>query len=283
MVEAGIRRVQDELALWRAAGQKPTFWIRDDDATCVTGQLERLQSIATRYDVSVGLALIPGLLGFRPGRLYCGRNRATSIPCATDGSTSTTAMPATPMNSATRARTARHVRTQRWPCRRFGAFRRHRDGVRAALQPHHAGHDRGAGRHRLCRLSVGPRPLERRIARVVNRFDWAPSLNIAWKGPLPRIDAHVDLIDWQSGSAQAMDVVAQAMVGQLRLRRKGFPPAGAPIGLLTHHRVHDESIWRLLESLIDLIKGSLACKFIQVGRMFQQSRRERTLDPLPSA
>ena len=32
-----------------------------------------------------------------------------------------------------------------------GAFRRHRGSIRSALQPHHTGHDRGAGRHRLCR------------------------------------------------------------------------------------------------------------------------------------
>ena len=283
MVEAGIRRVQDELALWRAAGQKPTFWIRDDDATCVTGQLERLQSIATRYDVSVGLALIPGLL--QADLVDFLRTQSRNFHPMCHGWKHVDHGDAGNPNEFGNSRS--HSATCQDATLALQAFRAHFAGTETVfvppfnrITPAMIGALADIG---YAGLSVGPRPLERRIARVVNRFDWTPSLNIAWKGPLPRIDAHVDLIDWQSGSAQAMDVVAQAMVGQLRLRRKGFLPAGTPIGLLTHHRVHDESIWRLLENLIDLIKSSLACEFIQVGRMFQQSRRERTLDPLPSA
>ena len=282
MIGAEVERVKDELARWRAIGERPVFWIRDDDAISVSGQLDRLHSIATRYDVSVGLALIPGLLEddlvaflrsesskFHPmchGWKHVNHGSAGNPSEFGDGRPHRAAY-----LDATYA---------------LQAFHQHFTGAAAVFVPPFnritsamIGALAGIG---FAGLSVAPRPLERRIARVINRFDWAPALNIAWKGPLPRIDAHVDLIEWKSGSARDAVAVAEVLVGQLRLRRKGFLPARTPIGLLTHHRVHDESIWRLLESLIVLIKSSLECEFIEVGHMFRQSCRERALDPLPS-
>ena len=117
------------------------------------------------------------------------------------------------------------------------------------------------------------------MARLVARFDWAgPTVSIAWRGPLPRIDAHVDLIDWQSGSAREPKGVADAIVGQLRLRRRAFLPARAPIGLLTHHCVHDEAIWRLLEDMIMVLKDELGGEFLGLPQKFHASLPEAPID-----
>jgi hypothetical protein len=283
MMGAEVERVKDELARWRAIGERPVFWVRDDDANSVSVQLERLQSIATGYDVSIGLALIPGVLEAELVAFL--RTKSHNLFPMCHG--------------------WKHVNhgTADNPCE-FGNGRSHHaaclDATRALntfrghfadnpavfvppfnrIAPAMIGVLVNVG---FSGLSGGPRPLEHRIARVVNRFNWAPALNIAWKGPLPRIDAHVDLIEWKSGSARDMAVVAEMLVGQLRLRRKGFLPARTPIGLLTHHLVHDEKIWYLLESLIELLKSSLHCEFIEVGHMFRQSCGESVLDPLPLA
>ena len=283
MIGADVQRVKDELTLWRAIGEMPVFWIRDDDATCVSGQLERLHSIATRYDVNVGLALIPGLL--EADLVAFLRTKSSNFYPMCHGWKH--------VNHASAGNPGRfgNGRSHRAACldatrAGYAAIRQSFYGHSAVFVPpfksHRVDHDRCAGQHRLFSgLSVGPRPLERRIARVVNRYGWAPALNIAWKGPLQRIDAHVDQIEWKSGSARDMDVVADALMGQLRLRRKGFLPPRTPIGLLTHHRVHDERIWHLLESLIVLIKSSLECEFMEVGHMFRQSCRGKGVRSAP--
>ena len=58
----GVMRLQDELSRWGALGEKPVFWIRDDDAIKITRPLEQLQLIAARHDTTIGLAVIPALL-----------------------------------------------------------------------------------------------------------------------------------------------------------------------------------------------------------------------------
>ena len=109
-------------------------------------------------------------------------------------------------------------------------------------------------------LSAAPRPIERRVARLITRFGWLRGFDIASKGRLRRIDTQVDLIDWQSASANDLAEVCDMLLGQLRLRRNGFLPLGTPIGLLIHHLVHNEHIWNLFERMILLIKDDLGCR-----------------------
>ena len=170
MVEAGIRRVQDELALWRAAGQKQTFWIRDDDATCVTEQLERLLSIATRYDVSVGLALIPGSL--QADLVDFLRTQSRNFHPMCHGWKHVDYGDAGNPNEFGNSRS--HSATCQDATLALQAFRAHFAGTEAVfvppfnrITPAMIGALADIG---YAGLSVGPRPLERRIARVVNRF-----------------------------------------------------------------------------------------------------------------
>jgi len=51
--------LERELDAWRASGQPATFWWRDDDATRVTPDLERLLAISDDTRTPVGLAIIP--------------------------------------------------------------------------------------------------------------------------------------------------------------------------------------------------------------------------------
>jgi len=48
-----------ELALWRGAGEVPTFWWRDDDTQAPTDDLDRLIAIAERHDAPLHLAVVP--------------------------------------------------------------------------------------------------------------------------------------------------------------------------------------------------------------------------------
>ena len=55
-----FQRVSEELDRWAEAGLTANFWIRDDDAIDVTPQLRHLKAVADEFDLSVGLAAIPG-------------------------------------------------------------------------------------------------------------------------------------------------------------------------------------------------------------------------------
>ncbi len=51
--------LETELELWRAAGERPTFWWRDDDTEAPTDALRRLISLSEKYDAPLHLAVIP--------------------------------------------------------------------------------------------------------------------------------------------------------------------------------------------------------------------------------
>ena len=53
------RALDEELARWADLGRVATLWWRDDDASEVTPALDRLLALRARYDVGLGLAVIP--------------------------------------------------------------------------------------------------------------------------------------------------------------------------------------------------------------------------------
>ena len=55
-------QIQRELDLWVAQGFTARFWVRDDDAHEVSAPLLRLRALAEEHNITIGLAVIPGLL-----------------------------------------------------------------------------------------------------------------------------------------------------------------------------------------------------------------------------
>ena len=69
------------------------------------------------------------------------------------------------------------------------------------------------------------------------------------EGPLPRLDTHVDLVDWRGGRRFAgADAVLGALAAALAARRDASDPR--PTGVLTHHMAHDAAAWEFLEALL---------------------------------
>ena len=69
---------------------------------------------------------------------------------------------------------------------------------------------------------------------------------------LARLNTHVDPIDWR-GSRSLVDpgTLVQAIADQVDQRVRDTSPE--PVGLLTHHLVHDDAIWLWTEELIDIL------------------------------
>jgi len=273
MLAPDLQRVEAELDLWRAAGTEPLFWLRDDDACAITKELERLWSVARRYDVDVALAVIPGLIE-RDLVGYLRTDAPGFFPMCHGWKHIDHGGPREPGEFGASRPLAR---AREDALRAFETFREHFPEIPAVFVPPFGRISEamiaalpGIG---FAALSGGQRPIERRAARLVGRLAWAPALNLTRPQPLPRIDAHIDLIDWRAQSAEDVGAVADRLVGQLRLRRKGFVAMRSPIGLLTHHRVHDEKIWQLLETLLDFLARRRDITFIAVASTLPSLRR----------
>jgi len=74
---------------------------------------------------------------------------------------------------------------------------------------------------------------------------------------LKQINTHIDPIDWR-GTRDLVDpdALVTHIAQTLEDRRRGATDALEPLGLLTHHLVHSESIWQASEHiLLELLEG----------------------------
>jgi len=231
------RALEDELALWRAAGRTAELWWRDDDAADVGPELDRLLDLQRETAMPLALAVVPAhatpalaqRLADEPGvdLLQHGYAHVNHAPPG--------------------------------------------DGKKIELGPHRPAMivlgELGTGWLALERL-FGDRPLGVMVPPW-NRI--APALvptlpEIGFTGlstfgararaqpvrGLRQINTHVDLIDWKGpidlkgkrGFA-GEEAVLSALVRALAQARTG---AGEPVGLLSHHLAMDGGAWDFLRS-----------------------------------
>jgi hypothetical protein len=78
---------------------------------------------------------------------------------------------------------------------------------------------------------------------------------------VPRLDTHVDLIDWRAGRAPlAAAAVAAALAD--RIGARGESPVDGPIGILSHHLVTDPPAWRAWRPLLAALAAHPAVRWL---------------------
>lgn len=232
----GLRR---ELAAWRAEGLDLPIWWRDDDAITQTAALDRLAGLAHQLGLPVHLAVVPKFA-----------DAALAALCASD-----------PMLVPL---------VHGWA---------HRNHAPADAKKAEFGMDRpqlradaAAGLARM-RALFGPTALPVFVPPW-NRI--APALvpDLAGMGfaglstftprdqrlaapGLVQINTHLDPIHWRGGGGLvAPETLLATLEGMLRDRRAGRADTAEPLGLLTHHLVHDAAIWAFTERcLAELLEG----------------------------
>lgn len=223
--------VKAELDRLAAAGRRASFWLRDDDAIALTPGIERLIDLAGEWDVPVVLAVIakmaePGLAA-RIGEL-------PHVRVAVHGFAHANHAP--PDQKKQELGLHRPAAT---------VFEELRDGLSRLAALYSA---------RLLPMLVPP---WNRIAdelvpglpalgfRYLSSYGREPS-----REPAPglfQINCHLDIIDWRgSRGCLPHELLADHLA---RLLRHSEGPAIGPIGILTHHLVHDEPAWRFLAAL----------------------------------
>jgi peptidoglycan/xylan/chitin deacetylase (PgdA/CDA1 family) len=276
-VNAGAwKPVRQELGRWRARGLTARFWMRDDDACEVTPQLERLAALARRRDFKIGLAVIPSRLTDTLVRSL-EADDASFLPMCHGWSHTNYGSVEKPGEFGPDRPLAEAEADCRRAFERFAAcFGAHpaifvppfgciTKDVEATL-----------GDVGFAALSNGPTLTLARMARLHAKFEVLPP-NPFWALPARPLDVHVDPIDWRRKTAHTPEHIAAELLGELRLRRKGYIPSSNPIGLLTHHLVHDEAIWSVCDELLDVLQNEPAVAFADLEELFARNT------PSPSA
>lgn len=223
-----------ELDRWSAAGRTIRFWLRDDDAVAPSPALDRLSDLAERFTAPVLLAVIPMLA--QPSLATALRGMPLLRPCQ-HGASHLNHAPASSKKAE------------------FGAEREAAD-VDA---------DIARGRQRLHDL-LGDAPLPifvppwNRIAQShaarlgALGFSGLSCFRGYRLGPGggPRLlNTAIDVMDWHGGRVgrPAADILGE-LVAMLAERRQS-ESGDAELGLLLHHRDHDEMAWSFLSDLLN--------------------------------
>jgi peptidoglycan/xylan/chitin deacetylase (PgdA/CDA1 family) len=239
----------DSLERWRRSGRRPVFWLRDDDAVLPGAALDRLLGMAGRFEVPVALAVIPAHAGTALARRVADERLATVVVHGWSHE-----------NHAFPGQKKQELGLQREAAAVI-------DEVAQALR-------------RIEALFPG------RSAPVLvppwNRIDPALIHDVARigyralsvfgmpkPGPLPVINTTVDLIDWHGtrGSRRHTLVIGE-IISQLdaALADPGLPP----VGILTHHLVHDASAWTFLEALFEHTMRDGICRWETIGGLLEE-------------
>jgi peptidoglycan/xylan/chitin deacetylase (PgdA/CDA1 family) len=222
-----------------------TFWWRDDDAVTPTSALERLLALARRYDLPLALAVIPK-----------------------------------DADEALAARVAEEPRVSvlqhGWQHRNHAAP----DEKKMELGAHRplsvAIDELSQGFERLGRLfpeaflPVLVPPWNRIADNVRNARLEVGLAGLSTFGPAPtgeahQVNTHLDIIDWRA-RAHLPRAEAYAQLCHEVVRR--LSDDAEPLGILTHHLVHEEASWDFLDELLGLTANHPAVAWPTIRDLF---------------
>ena len=203
------------------------FWWRDDDAITDTDSLHRLMALADSVDAPLTLAVIPANLEASLPDAVAERN----VTVAVHGWSHTNHAPVDEKKAEFRAHRPREVLLN----------------------------EAAEGKKRLDE-AFGKQSLPLFIPPWNRMIEGLELSDIQYRGVsvfgqreitdtngLVRFDAHIDPIDWR-GARSAIDL--QIIINELA----DLMASKSPIGIMTHHLVHDEAIWELITVLITRLK-----------------------------
>lgn len=249
VAEAALDQVLD---CAEKAGTVLDFWWRDDDAVAPGPALDRLLALAERVGIPLALAVIPALTG--------------------------------PALAARLAATAADVAVLV-----HGLSHRNNAPPGAKKQelgfgpPASIAADLGQALAQ-CRALFGTRTLPV-LVPPWNRIDPAiahllPAHGFAglstfgprarWTVPgLSIANTHLDPIDWHGGRGLApVPALLAGLAARITAIVDGAAPA-EPLGILTHHLVHDPWVWHWLERMLRRLRHAPAVRFVKPARAFE--------------
>jgi hypothetical protein len=243
--------LRDELLRWADAGRKAKLWFRDDDAIEPTAALDQLLALSDRYSVPVALAVIPA---------YTGEPLAMRL--ANQKDLTVTVHGWTHHNYAPDETKKQELGPHRPQAIVLEELRRGFDKLKALY----------------------PTQFAPMLVPPWNRIDKALLSELAPIGyraisvyglakpdqPITAINTHIDIMDWHgTHGGRAHGELVGYLVRELQNR---FDGNDEPIGILTHHLVHDTTAWDFITTLFEETVAHAAIDWRQVGDFFGQLR-----------
>jgi hypothetical protein len=241
--------LREEGARWQDAGRAAQLWWRDDDAGALVPALERLLALGERHGVPLALAVVPATadaalvarLGQDVSILQHGTDHRDRAAPGEKKSEFAAAEP--PSEALARLASARDRLAHLAGARLLSVLAPPWNRIPDALVP------------RL--VAAGYRGLSRFGARKSAQ----PGLR--------EVNTHLDIIAWRGDRAFVGEAEALAgLLRQLAARRTGEAGASEPIGLLTHHAVHDAGAWRFLERLLETTRRTPGLQWRSAQELF---------------
>jgi hypothetical protein len=227
---AEVETVLDRFA---AAGRRAQLMLRDDDAVAPSPALDRLIDLCERHDVPLLLAVIPA---FAMPALASRLAAAPLVAPCQHGYAHA--------NHAAEGEKKREY----GPDRPLAVMRAELCAGRELMQALFAG----------AALDVFVPPwnrIDRQVAAILPALGYQALSAFGPGRPAPvagllRLDAQLDIIDWHG--TRGGRPPAELAAALARHLDAAFA-TGAPVGVLSHHLVHDEMAWDFLGTLLALV------------------------------
>jgi hypothetical protein len=252
-IAAAWAELDDLLETLASSGETMDFWLRDDDVVAPTAALDRFLAQLARFSLPVGLAAIPARLEQALAERLAGERRVRLL---VHGYGHKNHAPANERAAE------------------FGAHR--------SVEAMHAELVDGLAR---LRATFGPQALpvfvppwnriDEALARCLPAWGYAGLSTFAARqesgGPPGFVQAncHWDPIDWKGKRGLKPEArLIRELCLLIRSQRDRPLAMRHPIGLLTHHLVHDGWIERFLERLFARLAGAPAIRFLEAEAVF---------------
>ena len=232
-LENSVSNLRRELSFWDAADQQPRMFLRDDDAVDVTPELLVLTQLVVHWKIPILLAVIPKFATLELGNFA---SKHELIAPAVHGYSH-----------------ANHALENEKKCefgdeRSFKELMVDMENGREILQ--------NLFPDNLSILFVPPWNRICEKALVASRLVGFKGISgFGWKfvhEGQSYLNTHVDIIDWKHNKmGKSTEVIITEISKNFETsRQNGY----VPIGLLTHHLVHDENVWAILGEVFEILK-----------------------------
>lgn len=238
--------LEAELGRWHDAGRTARLWLRDDDAIEPTVELDRLLDFTRDPGVPLTLAVIPATTG-----------ETLAARLATEPHALVALHGWSHTNHAGPEEKKQELGSHR-PSETVLAELREGFSILTRLYP-----------QQLVPMLVPP---WNRISKAL--IPELPGLGLKalsvygmadGESPIPLLNTHVDIMNWHGvrGGRPHAELVGE-LIAELRSR---FEEDVEPIGILTHHLVHDATAWDFLTQLFAKTAGHPAVRWQTVREL----------------
>jgi hypothetical protein len=243
-----------ELDRWRSEGRHIRLWLRDDDAIAPGPQLDRLAALAERFGIPVLLAVIPHLAV--PALVLRLARAPLLLPCQ-HGSRHRNHAP----EGEKKAEFGSHRPLSAMLGEIASARRQLDDLFGPALLP----------------VFVPPwNRLDREVAAALPDLGFAGlscfrGFTLGERSGPVLVNSEIDIMDWHGGRiGRSTPAIVNELTALLVARRETSEPDDR-IGLLLHHRDHDDAAWAFLDALLDRLAPHPAIRLADPRQLFSVS------------